>query len=170
MKISGIYQIQSKIKPNRIYIGSSENIYLRWANHSFTLKEKIHRNRILQNHYNKYGSSDLIFSILLGCDKEDLIKVEQYFIDSYNPYFNIHKIAGSPLGCKWKMSDIGRMNISLSHKGKPSHRKGKKHTENAKEKNRLSHLGKKQSAETIKKRTESRTFTMQNKKKDEKTT
>jgi len=67
------------------------------------LRFKRHSNIKLQNHYNKYGEIDLQFSILLGCNKEDLIKIEQYFIDIYNPLFNINLIAGSSLGRKWKL-------------------------------------------------------------------
>jgi group I intron endonuclease len=100
MKISGIYQIQSKIKPERIYIGSAININSRWNMHLFRLRKKEHHSIKLQNHYNKYRESDLQFSVLLGCDKGDLIKIEQYFIDSYNPWFNIAKKAGSALGIR----------------------------------------------------------------------
>lgn len=126
MIISGIYQIQSKIKPNKIYIGSAVNISERWRIHLFTLKTNIHRNIKLQRHYNKYGKLDLQFSILLGCEKGDLIKHEQFFIDSYKPFFNICQIANSCLGIK-------RSNESN-------------------EKNRQWHLGRKQSIETITKR------------------
>jgi group I intron endonuclease len=37
---------------------------------------------------------------LIGCEKQDLIKHEQYFIDAFNPWFNICPIAGSSLGRK----------------------------------------------------------------------
>lgn len=100
MNISGIYKIQSKIKPERIYIGSAINISHRWNMHLFRLRKKEHHSSKLQNHYNKYGESDLLFSILLGCEISDLIKIEQYFIDSYRPWFNICKVAGSALGIK----------------------------------------------------------------------
>jgi group I intron endonuclease len=136
--ISGIYQIQSKIKPDRIYIGSAVNVYSRWSSHLGTLKKNKHRNQKLQRHYNKYGESDLQFSILLGCDKEDLIKTEQYFIDSYNPFFNICKTAGSNLG--HFHSEESKLKMSL-------HMIGNKHALGNKV-----NLGRKQSPETIAKR------------------
>jgi len=98
MKTSAIYKIQSIIKPERTYIGSAVNICRRWNEHLRKLRLNIHPNNKLQNHYNKYGQSDLIFTILLGCDKYDLIKTEQYFIDSYKPWFNICPVAGSSMG------------------------------------------------------------------------
>ena len=38
MKISGIYKIESKLKPERIYIGSTININIRWNKHLTDLK------------------------------------------------------------------------------------------------------------------------------------
>ena len=150
MNLSGIYKIQSVIKPERVYIGSAIDISSRWRNHINSLKNKKHRNIKLQRHFNKYGEGDLVFKIILSCDKEDLLKVEQYFIDSYNPFFNICKVAGSNYGRKFskKVRDkISKANkgrkISESHKRKISEaNKGKKRTAEMREKLRLSHIGK----------------------------
>lgn len=98
MKISGIYKIESKLKPERIYIGSTININIRWNKHLTDLKKNRHHSIKLQNHYNKYGESDLRFSILVECEKENLLKIEQEFIDSYKPYLNICPIAGNCTG------------------------------------------------------------------------
>ena len=65
MKISGIYKIQSVIKPDRCYIGSGVCIKSRWNRHLCDLRHNRHWSKKLQNHYNKYGESDLQFSILL---------------------------------------------------------------------------------------------------------
>ena len=138
MKISGIYKIQSKIKPERIYIGSSIVISSRWKRHLYDLSKNKHRSSKLQRHYNKYGISDLQFSILLGCEKEDLIKIEQYFIDSYNPYFNSFKLAGSTLG--FHHSEETKKKLSISKMGNKNGIGNKGST------------GKKQSIDTITKR------------------
>jgi group I intron endonuclease len=150
MKISGIYKIQSVIKPERCYIGSAVNIKNRWGSHLCDLRKNRHENGRLQNHYNKYRETDLIFSILLGCEKDDLIKTEQYFIDSYNPYFNICKNAGNTLGRKHSEETKGKYRIM--RKGiKPCKKcldnsvltnKGKRLTEEHKSKIRISHIGK----------------------------
>lgn len=157
MKVSGIYQIQSKIKPERIYIGSSVNIRKRFNDHFTELTKGIHKNSRLQKHCNKYGISDLQFSTLLGCDKSDLIKVEQYFIDSKKPYFNISPTAGNTLGCKCSESTKEKIRqkakgrkVSEETKLKMSYkRKGRKHTEATKEKMRLKALGNKNALGTI---------------------
>ena len=82
-KVSGIYKIQSLSHPERCYIGSAVNIDKRKKEHLNNLRKNKHANKKLQSHFNKYGETDLSFSLLLGCGKEDLIKNEQYFIDSY---------------------------------------------------------------------------------------
>jgi group I intron endonuclease len=116
MKIAGIYQIRSKINSGRIYIGSAINIHRRWLRHLIDLKHNQHHSIKFQRHFNKYGEADLQFSILLGCNKEDLLKVEQYFLDSYKPYFNNCLIAGNCLGVKQSSETCKKK--SEAHKGK----------------------------------------------------
>lgn len=100
MKVSGIYKIQSKVKPERIYIGSAVDIKSRWRIHKHHLRMNKHHSLKLQRHYDKYGVDDLQFSILLVCEKEGLIANEQLSIDSLSPYFNACKVAGSRMGVK----------------------------------------------------------------------
>ena len=160
--MTGIYKIESKISLNKIYIGSAVNIAKRWRLHINELAKNKHGNRKLQSHYNKYGLSDLQFSILLGCDRVDLIKVEQYFIDSYKPWFNICQKAGSRLGVKHSIESkiknrdkhLGKIpwnkglklpSLSEEHKIKIGESgKGKKHKAFSKEtrhKQSLAHIG-----------------------------
>lgn len=131
VKKSGIYKIQSKIKSERIYIGSAVNITQRWYCHLSSLRLNKHANKKLQSHYNKYGECDLSFSILICCDKDDLIKHEQYFIDAYNPWFNNTLTAGSNMGLKWTEESKAKIrkpkteqhiiNMSIAKKGKKRH-------------------------------------------------
>ena len=86
--ICGVYKIQSNKKPKRIYIGMSKNIINRWYIHLNHLRKNEHVSLKLQEHYNKYGESDLQFSILITCDKKDLKNIEQFYLDAYEPYFN----------------------------------------------------------------------------------
>ena len=169
MKISGIYKIQSICKPDRFYIGSAVNIHNRWIRHHKDLRARCHHSKKLQRHYDKYGEADLQFSVLLGCPKEDLIKTEQYFLDSYKPYFNGCMTAGSTLGMK--LSEEAKRKLSKVHKGKKMSEEakvklglrsrgnknmlGKHHSEETKQKmsvNRTKYYtGKHQSEETKKK-------------------
>lgn len=157
MESAGIYKIQSKRKPDRIYVGSSNNLGKRWYFHLLLLKRNKHHSIKLQRHFNKYGIEDLEYSILLECDfnKEDLLSKEQFFIDALNPYFNICKVAGSSLGRpstrkgikgQWHRTNgcFKKGNIPWS-KGRKYHIKGEKRklSEEQKEKIRKSMMGKK---------------------------
>jgi group I intron endonuclease len=97
-KVSGIYGIRSISHPERVYIGSAVDIKVRWYRHQRLLMQNKHHSYKLQNHFNKYGSIDLIFEIIIKCDKLELINIEQKFINIYNPWFNICQTVGSPLG------------------------------------------------------------------------
>lgn len=117
MKITGIYKIQSKCKPQRVYIGSAVDINSRWNQHYCDLRKNKH-NKILQNHYNKYGEFDLQFSIIEQfkfISKDHLLFREQFYINLCNPYFNVCKIAGSCLG--YKHSKETRKKESIARKG-----------------------------------------------------
>lgn len=111
MKIPGIYMIQSIVKPEKVYIGSAVNLNYRWINHVSKLKSNTHANRKLQNHFNKYGESDLIFIVIEPCLPEFLLIREQYYIDSLDPWFNICPIAGSSLGIKRTHRYIEKMKL-----------------------------------------------------------
>lgn len=57
-KISGIYKILN-IKNGKFYIGSSNNIKVRWSQHKTLLKNNKHENKYLQNAWNKYGGQSI---------------------------------------------------------------------------------------------------------------
>lgn len=112
---SGIYIIRNIVN-NNIYIGSATSLQGRKATHFSLLRNKKHYNLHLQRAYNKYGFDSFNFEILEYCLPESLIMKEQYYIDKFNPYYNIAKIAGNTLGVK--CSDETKLKISKAHSGK----------------------------------------------------
>lgn len=78
----GIYKIQN-ITDNKVYIGSSINIKSRQYKHFWMLNVGSHYNSHLQSSYNKFGKDSFIFEILELCDPEDLISLENKYIDYY---------------------------------------------------------------------------------------
>jgi group I intron endonuclease len=66
-QIRGLYKIESQ-QTKRIYIGISNSIDRRWKYHKYSLESGKHTNFLLQNHVNKYGFADLIFSIVELCE------------------------------------------------------------------------------------------------------
>lgn len=129
---SGIYSI-TNILNNDAYVGSSSNLYMRKHQHFSKLKVKKHSNKHFQNSVNKYGIENFEFEILELCDIENLITIEQCYIDTNNFIFNKRKIAESNLGFKqteeaknkiseanklWIRTDEYKENLSKVKKGK----------------------------------------------------
>lgn len=151
MNITGIYQISSRLKPTYSYVGSAVNITKRWRVHLHHLRHGEHHSQKLQRHYDKYGESDLVFSVITGCEREQLISMEQFYIDAFKPWFNGTPTAGSRLGSHASeetrrrlsishinMSEEGRKNISIAAKG----RKHRPMSDETKLKLSIAHKGK----------------------------
>ncbi len=116
----GIYKISSLVKPDRIYIGSAVTCPKRFMEHRYSLRKNNHHSKKLQRHFNKYGESDLIFSIVEEVlESSNLIKREQFYIDTFSPYFNSRPIANSNFGLKFgPQSKERKENISAIMKAR----------------------------------------------------
>jgi group I intron endonuclease len=68
----GIYKITCT-QNKKVYIGSSGNINQRWYRHKHNLKKNT-SNPNLQNSYNKYGISSLLFQVIEECVLNKLIE------------------------------------------------------------------------------------------------
>ena len=100
MNNSGIYMITNVVN-NKRYIGQSKNISNRKIHHFSRLRGNAHYNKYLQKAFNKYGENNFIFSVLLYCELFELTKYEQFFVDYFDPEFNILKnCVNSPSGTK----------------------------------------------------------------------
>lgn len=144
--VSGIYKIESIQYSNKFYIGSAKDITKRWNGHLYHLERNKHHSSILQNHYNKYGKTDLKFSIIEECEVEYLLEKEREYL-KIKPFFNIYKEPGSPKNHKF--SDVARKNMSDAHMGK-------KQSEETIKKRSLSMMGRSVSDETREKLKEKR--------------
>ena len=81
----GIYKIQNLIN-QKVYIGQSKNISMRWRNHRYNAKsndESINQYPLYRA-INKYGIENFLFEILEECSIEDLDIREKYWIKEYN--------------------------------------------------------------------------------------
>lgn len=109
MRITGIYKIQSIIKPERFYIGSAIDVRKRWTTHKNDLRHNRHHSPMLQRHFNKYGFADLVFIIIEPCLPEFLTIREDTYIKPIKPYFNVCENAGSTLGFKYSKEQIEKI-------------------------------------------------------------
>ena len=101
MTNSGIYQIRA-LHSNEVYIGSSVNLEKREKDHFRFLRYGTHDNPKLQASYNKYGKDNFVFEVLIFCEPENCLDLEQEHFDRLSPHFNIAKVAGKPPSRKGK--------------------------------------------------------------------
>jgi len=84
--VSGIYKITNKIN-NKMYIGSSKNIFSRWSYHINDLLLNKHHSYKLQNEFNKFGIDIFTFEIIRVVNNENELKdIEQKYMDDYKCY------------------------------------------------------------------------------------
>jgi group I intron endonuclease len=119
---------------NDTYIGQSKDISKRFRNYFNLSYIKSKNSFIISRALIKYGYSNFSVMILEYCDKSDLIKREQYYLNKLNPEYNILKIVGS--SCGFKHSKETKRKIRKSLKGIYIKEKsvlfGRNHTEETK--------------------------------------
>lgn len=150
---SGIYKILNKLN-GKFYIGSAVNLENRWREHKYHLNRDSHKNKHLQNSWINYGEIAFEFIILEYVeDKYKLIKIEQSYLDSLTPAYNMAQIAGSRAGVP--MSEEAKNKIGAANKGKLLGRvmlQATKDLISLANKGKQNTKGRKQSAEEIAKR------------------
>lgn len=82
--ISGIYKITNKIN-GKIYIGQSQNIFQRWADHRYESKSNT---KPLYKAMRKCGIENFTFEIIEECDCSQLNEREIYWTKYFQSYSN----------------------------------------------------------------------------------
>lgn len=117
----------------KIYIGQSQNIYLRIKAH---INGK--HNKYLSRAFEKYGLDKFDIQILEECKIDELDKKEQYWIDFYRATdkkigYNICPIAGSTRGVQKSKKERERLRETAQNRvGNKNGFYGKHHNENTK--------------------------------------
>jgi len=122
---SGVYAIVCQ--NGHLYIGSAVDIAKRWGHHRPVLRQGKHHSSHLQRAWDKYGESAFRFTVLQECEPEELVAIEQSWMDTLQPEYNIARIAGSCLGIR--CTEEKRAKLSAANMGHPGWSKGKKVTE-----------------------------------------
>ena len=133
--------------------GQSMRLKKRPSEHWSRLKNNKHRNRHLQNSYNKHGKEFFVFEILIYCVPEKLTYYEQLFCDidkSHNLSYNIRPCVDSNKGIRWteetkkkiSIANSGKNSPHFGKRGKETNTWGKHHSEETIEKIRKSKIGK----------------------------
>lgn len=103
----GVYRWINKQNGNT-YIGSSVNISVRMYTY-YSLRSLAKSNRPIDRALLKYGFSSFSLEILEYCDKDNVLKREQYYMDLVKPQYNIVETAGSTLGYKHTSESLAKM-------------------------------------------------------------
>ncbi len=146
LRKTGVYKI-TNVLTDDFYIGSTSNkrgFKQRYVQHLMDLRKNRSGSIVLQNAWNKYGSEYFIFEVLEVCNSNFCLEIEQYYLNTLKPYYNICKAAGSRLGMTH--SDSTKKKISQTKKLNPFIP-----TEEYRKKLSLAHIGKKHSLEHNKK-------------------
>ncbi len=116
-----VYSI-THVATGRHYIGSSRNVRHRHSAHRSLLRAGKHHSPHLQRAWLRYGESAFAFCILEECDVDDLLQMEQVWIDRLHAGdptrgFNTALVAGTRAGVPH--SEESRKKMSDARKGKP---------------------------------------------------
>ena len=87
MKISAVYRIINTVTGD-FYIGSSNDVKLRWANHKCQSRWKQHPNNTMYLDMKNYGIDKFVFEILAEVEAEKLKEAEQHYIETLKPTYN----------------------------------------------------------------------------------
>lgn len=146
--MTGIYSITNRINGKK-YVGSAVDIRRRWREHKHLLCENKHHSLHLQSAWNLYREESFIFEVLERVeDKNDLVKIEQYYLDWMQTYFrengyNVCIEAKSRLGLLASLETKEKLSKARIGKycGENSHNFGKKRTEEARKNMSEAHIG-----------------------------
>lgn len=113
--ISGVYAIVH-IASGKLYVGSAKCIAKRWQGHRSELGRGIHHSPLLQRAWNKYGSGAFAFVIIRFCPEDQLIPIEQKWMDemevSGKRGYNCRSLAESNRGYKYPKDICEKMSRS----------------------------------------------------------
>lgn len=113
-KISAVYKITNTITGD-FYIGSSKNVYQRWAAHKKPSVWKKCPNNPMYQDMQKYGVESFKFDIIMQLDDEYMLKsTEQELIEYLKPTYNDRNAKG--LNDERRKSSYKSHNESKKHK------------------------------------------------------
>lgn len=112
----GLYVLYLK-KADIYYIGSTNNLWVRYVAHKNTLQKNDHANRLFQREYNRHGG-EVIISFIITNTLEEARSLEQSLLDKY--------FKSDLLANLWSK-------VGVKPDGKAGGMAGKKHSEETKE-------------------------------------
>lgn len=99
--LGGVYQIKNLLN-GRLYFGSAKRFKERYRGHISSLRNNKHRNKFLQNDFNKCGTDAFVFEVLEVVEGtlQDRLLIEQRYVDQFfdsgKQCYNSNKIVSAP--------------------------------------------------------------------------
>uniref|UniRef100_UPI002008ED24 hypothetical protein n=1 Tax=Exserohilum rostratum TaxID=1659837 RepID=UPI002008ED24 len=117
---SGVYLFINDVT-NDLYVGSSINLSKRMVSHFYYANSDKIGTTMLIRAMKKYGLNNFSLGILEFCEKDaiECVKLEQKWIDHYEPSYNILKIAGSSFGFTHSIDTINKLKETLRKENHP---------------------------------------------------
>jgi predicted GIY-YIG superfamily endonuclease len=84
-----IYSVYSLIVGSDIYFGMSANVNLRWKQHQLSLKRGKHKNKKIQEAYDKNGEPEFIL-LHSNLSVEQALKIEKMYMAEFPNNLNMH--------------------------------------------------------------------------------
>lgn len=131
----GVYKIYHITDPNKLYVGSSYAMNIRYLHHLDAFRRQIHHSKELQSFVNKFGLDGIRCEVLAICkNKEEQLFMEQFYIDKLEPVYNTCKFSTSSKGYKHRPEVIEAFSKQRKGKTRPpfSEETRKKISESAK--------------------------------------
>ena len=121
-KISAVYKITNTIT-NDFYIGSSNDVKRRWANHKCPSSWKRFPNNPMYLDMRKYGVDKFVFEVIAEVEEGKLKETEQKFIELLKPAYNDRNANGRDIERYKEYQRKAQKKYQKSDKGKESLRK-----------------------------------------------
>ena len=138
--VPGVYKITNTAN-GKWYVGQTQHLRQRFSEHRSHLNNNRSLCRYLQHAWNKYGKDSFLFAVMwTDVPINELDLLEQFVLDHCKPDYNLANDASAPMRGK-KHSEEAKAKMRLSS------RKGKNLSEEHKAKISASHKGKKFSVE-----------------------
>lgn len=117
---SGVYLITNRLN-GKVYIGSSYILGIRITQHKVALRANRHKNKHLQAAWNKYGETAFAFKVIEYCSSTKCLQREQFYLVKYQAYnreygYNIVEKAGTTKGRK--LSEETKQKLRVINTGK----------------------------------------------------
>lgn len=85
--VSGVYSIRCKLD-GRLYIGAAKKLNIRFNGHRSDMRRGRHHSTMMQDVWDRHGSSAFEFRVLVVCDLDYAQDVETKLIEMLRPAFN----------------------------------------------------------------------------------